>query len=150
MISQLRHLYEDLRALFQTTCSPFFGSVLLALAVLVMMAGATHWGVFGGLRYLGDAINHLLGLDGILGLPEKLSSPFKQRILISDVALILGSLASALIAGRYRLVPPPPAEYVSGAFGGCLMGVGAALAGGCTVGGFFTPLTFFSPSGWLM
>jgi hypothetical protein len=30
------------------------------------------------------------------------------------------------------------------------MGIGAVLAGGCTTGGFFVPLTFSSASGWAM
>jgi hypothetical protein len=34
--------------------------------------------------------------------------------------------------------------------GGTLMGIGAVLAGGCTTGGFFVPLTFSSASGWAM
>lgn len=150
MPSFLRHLHDDLRLLFQASCSPFLGSALLALAVVVMMAGATHWGVFGGLRYLGDAINHFMGLGEILGLREPLSPPLNHRILVSDAAIVLGALSSALISGRYRVVPPPPADYFSGAFGGILMGLGASMAGGCTVGGFFNPLAFFSPAGWIM
>lgn len=30
------------------------------------------------------------------------------------------------------------------------MGIGATLAGGCTTGGFFVPLTFSSAAGWAM
>ncbi|MBF0147734.1 MAG: YeeE/YedE family protein [Magnetococcales bacterium] len=150
MIQNLHHLHDDLRRLFQTPVSPFLGAALLALAVITLMAGGTHWGVFGGLRTLGDGINHLFGLNLLLGLPDAPFSPLHQPILISDVALIVGAMSAALIAGNHRLIRPPPMEYLSGAFGGILMGLGAAMAGGCTVGGFFTPLTFFSPSGWMM
>ena len=31
-----------------------------------------------------------------------------------------------------------------------MMGIGATLAGGCTTGGFFVPLTFSSAAGWAM
>ena len=34
--------------------------------------------------------------------------------------------------------------------GGCLMCIGAALAGGCTTGGFFNPVLHSSPAGWAM
>lgn len=41
----------------------------------------------------------------------------------------------------------PWLEYAWGLLGGCLMGIGAALAGGCTTGGFFNPVMH---AGWVM
>jgi hypothetical protein len=38
----------------------------------------------------------------------------------------------------------------SGPPGGSLLGIGAALAGGCTTGGFFNPVLHSSPAGWAM
>jgi hypothetical protein len=45
---------------------------------------------------------------------------------------------------------PPPLEYLWAAMGGSLLGIGAALAGGCTTGGFFNPVLHSSPAGWAM
>jgi hypothetical protein len=41
-------------------------------------------------------------------------------------------------------------ELIWGALGGSLMGIGAVLAGGCTVGAFFVPVLHASPSGFVM
>ena len=41
----------------------------------------------------------------------------------------------------------PWLENAWGLLGGCLMGLGAALAGGCTMGGFFNPVLH---AGWVM
>ncbi|MBF0420138.1 MAG: YeeE/YedE family protein [Magnetococcales bacterium] len=150
MKNLLHDLYADVCDLFKVPATPFLGSALLALAVIILMIGGTHWGVFGGLRYLGDAINRGFGLGRDLGFVEPLSPMMRQPFLISDGMIILGAMASSLISGHFRLLRPPPAEYWTGAWGGILMGLGASLAGGCTVGGFFIPLTFFSPSGWIM
>jgi uncharacterized membrane protein YedE/YeeE len=63
---------------------------------------------------------------------------------------VLGAFAAALLSQQFRISRPPNLEFVWGALGGTLMGTGAAFAGGCTTGGFFIPLTFSSPSGWVM
>ena len=68
----------------------------------------------------------------------------------SNLCLIAGALSSALLAGQFRLQRPPLVEYLRAVFGGVLMGLGAVLAGGCTVGGFFTPVLFSSAAGWAM
>jgi uncharacterized membrane protein YedE/YeeE len=51
---------------------------------------------------------------------------------------------------QFRISRAPKLEYVWGALGGTLMGIGATLAGGCTTGGFFTPALHSSPAGWMM
>ena len=66
------------------------------------------------------------------------------------ITLVIGAFAAALMSRQFRISRPPRLEYVWGAVGGALMGIGASLAGGCTTGGFFTPLMFASPAGWAM
>jgi uncharacterized membrane protein YedE/YeeE len=44
----------------------------------------------------------------------------------------------------------PPFELLKGAVGGILMGIGAAMAGGCNVGGFYSALGALSLSGLAM
>jgi uncharacterized membrane protein YedE/YeeE len=67
-----------------------------------------------------------------------------------DITLVLGAFSAALFSRQFRVSRPPNLEFIWGALGGLLMGVGATFAGGCTTGGFFIPLTFSSPSGWVM
>ena len=146
----LQGLREDYRRIFVEEWSPYLGAVLIVFVTAALMASGLFWGVFGGLKLWGDWLNQWIGLGSVLEISGDLQSPLMHRISLMDITLILGALAAALMSSQFRINRPPPQEYVTGAAGGILMGVGAALAGGCTTGGFFTPLTFASPAGWSM
>jgi len=120
------------------------------LTASVLMVSGLFWGVFGGLTLWGDYLNRWLGLAPLLGIKENLEHPLMHRISLLDLTLVMGALSAALMAGQFRINRPPPIEYLWGALGGVLMGLGAVLAGGCTIGGFFTPVMFSSGSGWAM
>ena len=130
--------------------SPFFGAILIVLLVIGMMTSGLFWGVFGGVRLWGDWINNLIGLGPLLGIHEELDSPFWHRISLMNILLVLGAFTAALFSRQFAPIRPPKLEYLWGAVGGSMMGIGAALAGGCTVGGFFNPVLHSSPSGWMM
>ncbi|MDP6406579.1 MAG: YeeE/YedE thiosulfate transporter family protein [Alphaproteobacteria bacterium] len=138
----------DFRTLFVEEWSPYLGAVAIICVVMVLMASGFFWGVFGGLRLWGDWFNELIGLNALMGNRTHLDNPLIHRISLMDITLVLGALVAALVSRQFRLNRPPPIEYLWGAIGGILMGVGATLAGGCTVGGFFTPLVFSSAAGW--
>ena len=138
------------RRLFVQQWSPYLGAVLLVAVGAALMLGGLFWGVFGGLKLWGDYLNQFLGLGAALNIADDLPSPLLHRISLMNITLLLGALAAALLSGQFRINRPPPMEYLWGALGGCLMGVGATLAGGCTIGGFFTPMSFFSAAGWAM
>ena len=140
----------DFRTLFVEEWSPYLGAVAIICVVMVLMASGFFWGVFGGLRLWGDWFNELIGLNALMGNRTHLDNPLIHRISLMDITLVLGALVAALVSRQFRLNRPPPIEYLWGAIGGILMGVGATLAGGCTVGGFFTPLVFSSAAGWAM
>lgn len=130
--------------------SPYAGALSVVAIVGWLLTQDLFWGVVGGLRLWGDHLNQALGLGAVLGLDAPLPSPLHQRLSLMDVSLVLGAAAAALLARQFRLRRAPPLEYFTGAIGGTLMGVGAALAGGCTVGGFFVPVLLASAAGWSM
>jgi uncharacterized membrane protein YedE/YeeE len=143
-------LKSDYEAVLVEPWSPYVGAVLLLLAVFALMLSGLFWGVFGGLRLWGDWFNQAIGLGGVLGLPQELDSPLMHRLSLSDITLVLGAFSAALLSRQFRFNRPPVLEFVWGALGGSLMGVGAVLAGGCTVGGFFIPTLHASPAGLVM
>jgi uncharacterized membrane protein YedE/YeeE len=143
-------LKSDYEAVLVEPWSPYVGAVLLLLAVFALMLSGLFWGVFGGLRLWGDWFNRAIGLGGVLGLPQELDSPLMHRLSLSDITLVLGAFSAALLSRQFRFNRPPVLEFVWGALGGSLMGVGAVLAGGCTVGGFFIPTLHASPAGLVM
>ncbi len=141
---------DDYKAVFVVSWSPYFGAMALVTVAMILMVNGFFWGVFGGLRLWGDWINELIGLNALLGNNPHLDNPLTHRISLLDLTLLLGAFSAAMLAGQFRISRPPPIEYLWGALGGTLMGIGASLAGGCTIGGFFTPVVFSSPAGWAM
>lgn len=146
----LKSLQDGYHRIMITEWSPYLGGLLIVLVFMGLMANGFFWGVFGGLKLWGNYFNNLIGLGPMLGISEQLQSPLLHRISLMDIALVLGAFSAALMARSFRINRPPKLEYVTGAFGGIMMGLGATLAGGCTTGGFFTPLLFSSPAGWAM
>ena len=149
-MSRYTGLKEDYEKVFVESWSPYFGSALLVLVVLLLISSGFFWGVFGGLKLWGNYLNNFIGLGPSLGIKENLQSPLLHRISLMDINLVIGAFAAALMSRQFKINRPPPLEYVWAALGGSLMGIGASLAGGCTTGGFFTPLIFSSPTGWVM
>jgi uncharacterized membrane protein YedE/YeeE len=98
----------------------------------------------------GDWFNNAIGLGPLLGVKADLESPLSHRMSLMNAALVLGAFAAALLSRQFAINRAPKLEYIWGALGGTLMGIGAALAGGCTTGGFFTPIVHSSPAGWAM
>ena len=141
---------SDYETVFVETWSPYVGAILLVLAVSALMISGLFWGVFGGLKLWGDWFNQAIGLGELIGTPKTLDSPLMHRVSLMDITLLLGAFAAALMSRQFTLNRPPKLEYVWGALGGSFMGLGATLAGGCTVGGFFVPLLHASPSGMVM
>lgn len=146
----LRGLRQDYHSAFVEQWSPYLGMVLIVLILTALMISGQFWGIFGGLKLWGDWLNTLIGLGPLLGIKSELESPLSHRMSLMNAALILGSAAAALLSRQFALNRAPKLEYLWGALGGGLMGIGATLAGGCTTGGFFTPVIHSSPAGWAM
>jgi len=140
----------DYERLFVKEWSPFVGAILLVLAIISLMVSGLVWAVFGGIKFWGDWINNLIGLGPILGIPKELDGFLAHRLSLMNVVLVLGAFSAALLSRQFSINRPPRLEYVWAALGGSMMGVGAALAGGCTTGGFFNPVLHSSPAGWAM
>lgn len=140
----------DYETIFVEGWSPYAGVVLLVLVIVGLMISGLFWGVFGGLKLWGDWFNSAIGLGPALDLPETLEGPLLHRMSLMNITLVLGAFCAALFSRQFRVSRPPKLEYIWAALGGCFMGLGATLAGGCTTGGFFTPLIHSSPAGWAM
>lgn len=141
---------EDYNQIFVEEWSPYFGAALVVLITTALIASGLFWGVFGGVKLWGNWFNNLIGLGPILGIKSDLPDPLMHRISLMDITLVIGAFTAALLSGQFRISRAPKLEYVWGALGGTFMGIGASFAGGCTTGGFFTPLLFSSPTGWVM
>ncbi len=140
----------DYEKIFVEEWSPYVGALLLVLVVLALMMSGLFWGVFGGVKFWGDWINRAVGLGPALGLAEPTETILTHRMSLMNILLVGGAFTAALMSRQFAVNRPPKLEFVWAALGGSLMGIGAALAGGCTTGGFFNPVVHASPAGWAM
>jgi hypothetical protein len=78
-----------------------------------------------------------------------------RSILVSSgsvigVGFVVGAFISACVGKEFALRIPPYREMVKAVIAGVLMGIGASLAGGCNVGGFYNAIGNLSASGFAM
>lgn len=112
----------------------------------MMFAYESPWSVFGGLRNWGL---HLF--EFIPGFPDVAQiSPLEHTSSVMDMAFLLGAFGSALLAKEFSIRVPPLGEAIKGFIGGVLMGIGANLSRGCTIGGFYSSISALSASGLYM
>jgi len=97
---------------------------------------------------LGWITGRLPGLDGFAGcatvIIETLMTPNGLFIL----ALVAGSLAMGIASGNFRPHAYPWHRYLQATLGGVLMGWGAMVSLGCTVGVLLSGISAFALSGW--
>jgi len=65
------------------------------------------------------------------------------------LGILLGSWLSAKLSGEIKLRVPEPQDFLRRIAGGVIMGLGAALAGGCTVTNALVATAYFSWQGWI-
>ncbi len=138
-------LQREYQKIFKKNWSFMTGGVLIGLLSILTFAWARPWGVAGGIRNWGDWFFYWAGFFELQPAPILTSGK-----TILAVGLLWGALAAALIAKQFALRVPPTFELIKGAAGGLLLGAGAALAGGCNVGGFYSSIAAFSFSGFTM
>jgi uncharacterized protein len=120
----------------------WLGGVLIGLLSILVFVWSRPWGVFGGIKVWGDWVFHSLGLYKKAGL-----DPVTSSSSILSFGLIAGACGAALMSRQFSVRKTPGIEIVKGLVGGSFMGVGASLASGCNVGGFYVATSALSFSG---
>jgi len=145
--------------LFGQAWPPAAAAVALAFLNVTSFAFDHPLGVTGELSAwagrifgpLGLQPGHLEGLDQYAGCnlvdaPPGLLTP----TFLLDAGLVFGAFAASVMAAEFRVrVPRQPIRYIQSAAGGALMGYGAGIALGCTVGAFFSAIPSLGLNGWL-
>lgn len=133
----------------------FWGAIALALlnAATLLLAGRP-WGITGAFSNWGGHAVSGLGIN-LSGFRYWAEYDF-GRSLLSDVtttmnvAIILGAMASAGLAGKFQ--PGWRLSWrgvLTAILGGLLMGYGGRVAFGCNIGSFFSGVASGSLHGWL-
>lgn len=138
-------LRRGYRSIFFENWPVMLGGLLIGILSVITFAWARPWGVAGGLRNWGDWFFSLTGLYHAEPL-----SPLLSTNSILTLGLLWGAFGSALMSRQFSLRMAPPLEMIKGIVGGILMGIGAAMAGGCNVGGFYAATSALSLGGLAM
>ena len=126
---------------------PVWGAAILVATINVFLFGFDHpWTASDGLRNWGD---WLLTGAGLVRRPD-LVAPWLYSGSLLNLGVAFGGCAAALLSREFAVRVPGAGEMVKGAAGGLLMGVGAVLAFGCNIGGFFSAVSALSLAGFCM
>ncbi len=137
--------FEKCDVLFGKQWAAWAAGILLAVSNILLFAYEKPWSAADGVRNWGDWLFNSLGLaDHII------ISPHLYSTSLLNFGVIGGACAAALLAGQFRIRGAPAFELFKGLVGGTLMGIGAAMAFGCNIGGFFSATSALSMAGLAM
>lgn len=123
---------------------PVWGAALLvAIANVFLFAFDRPFTASDGVRNWGDWL--LTGL-GVVRRSDLLA-PWLYSGSLLNIGVVAGALIAALLSREFAVRVPARGELAKGALGGTLLGVGAMLALGCNIGGFFSAVSALSLSG---
>lgn len=91
----------------------------------------------------------LEGLDQLAGCSTATSPELLTSNGIFVTALVVGSLFTALLSGRFRLSKLTFPKAGKGFLGGIFLGFGAMISLGCTIGTTLSGISAFAVSGWV-
>jgi hypothetical protein len=98
---------------------------------------------------MGVVPDRLHGLDTMRGCAEANLGSGMTHNGIFVLALVAGSMLGALLAGEFRIRLGRPKAHGLAFGGGILLGFGAMISIGCTVGTLLSGVMVFSLSGWV-
>ncbi|MDA8159930.1 MAG: YeeE/YedE thiosulfate transporter family protein [Desulfobacteraceae bacterium] len=119
--------------------------IIVGLFSVLLMAWWRPWGAVGAVRNWGDWI-----LYGIGVFKEAPKGPLMDSGSVIGIGFVAGAFISANLGSNFAIRVPPAWERVKAVFAGIFMGIGATLAGGCNVGGFYNAIGNLSASGFAM
>ncbi|WP_394216405.1 YeeE/YedE family protein [Brachybacterium vulturis] len=122
--------------------NPWVGGVLLGLLAIAAWVLSTAAGRNGGLGITTPSAKIITFLTtGDVTLVD--------WSVMLVLGILVGSFIAAKLTGEFRWRVPDATTIRRSAGGGLAMGVGAALAGGCTIGNSLVETSLFSYQGWV-
>jgi hypothetical protein len=155
--SVLKNKVKELYGLLcEKEWNPYVTGVIVAFFSVMMMAWWRPWGIVGAIRNWGDWI--MYGIADFLGTDagifqyydEAPGAIFTDSGSVIGIGFVVGAFISACLGKDFALRVPPYREMVKAVIAGVLMGIGATLAGGCNVGGFYNAVGNLGANGFSM
>lgn len=133
------------KVVFGKNWPTWLSGIFIAIIALMFFLWQGPLGIAGGYKNWGDWIYYAVGID-----KTKPTAPWMHTMSITNFGLFFGAFISALLSRQFKIRKTSWLEYVKGLVGGMLMGIGAAFAGGCNVGGFYSAIGLLSIGGYAM
>lgn len=128
--------------LFEKRYHPFFAAVLIGLLAFAAWGVNALYGKSAGLGITGPSANII-----------RYTVTGDAKLINWGVFLVLGIMLGSYIAAKgskeFKWRMPDLATCRNSVIGGLLMGIGASLAGGCTIGNGLTATAIMSAKGWI-
>ncbi len=147
------------RRVFRDEWTPLIGGIALAAVNILLFIRYRPLGVVGELSRwssdvavnFGAGVGELKGISDIPGcVPRFVEGTWFSDAFMLNVGIIAGAFTAALLAREFRpRVPRGPRRYVQSLAGGVVMGYGAGLGLGCTLGAFFSAIPSLALNGWI-
>jgi uncharacterized membrane protein YedE/YeeE len=147
------------RTIVRREWSPVTGGVLLALVNVGLFIRYRPLGVVGEISrwssdlagQFGAGVGTLKGLDGLAGcVPRAPEGMWFTEAFMLNGGIVMGAFAAAVLSQEFKLrVPRQPRRYLQSLGGGVVMGYGAGLGLGCTIGAFFSAIPSLALNGWV-
>lgn len=149
LVAKVKGLYK---ALCQDEWDAMTSGIIVAFLSVLILAWMRPWGAVGAVRNWGEWIIYGLGMWETLDLWAN-DAPRSALIAsgsVIGIGFIGGAFLSANLGDNFDIRIPPVLEMLKGALAGILMGVGAAFAGGCNVGGMYNAIGNLAANGFTM
>ena len=159
-MSEQSVMVEKAKGLWKVFCETEWNATVTGLVVgffsVMIMAWWRPWGAVGAIRNWGDWI--MYSFTSVLGAESGFFAYYEEapRAILANtgsvigVGFVLGAFVSACVGKEFALRIPPYREMVKAVIAGILMGIGASLAGGCNVGGFYNAIGNLGANGFAM
>lgn len=98
---------------------------------------------------LGVLPEKLEGLDGFSGCSTAVSTSLLNENGILVLGLVAGALFVGVLSGEFEIEKKHILDYLAALLGGLLLGFGAMISLGCTIGTLLSGVSAFAWSGWV-
>ncbi len=164
-MEDIKIFWDKIKRLYKALCQDEWSAtttgIVVALLTILIMAWWRPWGAVGAIRNWGDWMLHGVGifsgdLAELTGFVDEDGDFLLKKSVwyntgsVIGLGLIGGAFISACLGGQFAFRFPPVREYVKAMIAGVLMGIGAALAGGCNVGGMYNAIGNLAANGFAM
>ncbi|MEX1019082.1 MAG: YeeE/YedE family protein [Litorilinea sp.] len=135
------------------------GGAVLGFLNVTMFVASHPWGFTGEVSRWVIGLTNFAGigpgtLNGASSLPgcalDMGETGILHHMLFLVWGMVFGSFVAALLSGEFKIrLPRQKTRYYQAVGGGAVMGYGAGIAMGCTIGAFFSSIPSLGLNGWV-